>query len=58
MEKQYEGFKVMEADGIKYAYDPKTKKVYDLDSYKANNPQQVGELKKEGDNYKLELFDI
>ena len=58
MEKQYEGFKTFEADGIKYAYDPKTKKVYDLDSYIDNNPQQVGELKIEGDNYKLELFDL
>ena len=58
MGKQFEGFKKIELDGIKYAFDPKTKKVYDLDSYMINNPQHVGDLKKEGDNYKLELFDI
>ena len=58
MGKQFEGFKTIELDGIKYAFDPKTKKVYDLDSYMINNPQHVGDLKKEGDNYKLELFDI
>ena len=40
-------------DGIEYAYDKSTNKVYDLQSYISKNPIQVGTLEITGKSYKF-----
>ena len=41
-------------EGIEYAYDPTTGKVYDLQSYVNKNPVQIGTLTIEGKNFHLD----
>ena len=41
-------------EGIEYAYDPTTGKVYDMQSYINKNPVQIGTLTIEGKNFHLD----
>jgi len=48
---------VIDLGGTKYAFNPETKEVYDLDSYKEGNPLKIGTLIKLPDGQvKLELI--
>ena len=46
--------KLVEINGIEYAFNEDTLELYDLDSYKINNPILVGKLKKQGSKYQFE----
>ena len=53
--------KQIEVDGVKYAYNPKTNEVFDLDSYKNGDAVKVGIMLitdegSEGKKYKLEFI--
>ena len=43
----------VKVDGVEYAYDKSTNKVYDLQSYISKNPIQVGTLEITGKSYKF-----
>ena len=42
--------------GKKYAFDPKTRFIYDLDSYLQGNPRKIGKLVTKGKNQAFVLF--